>query len=160
LFQLPEEGDVISWLPSAHIAERALNYYFPLLVGATINTCSNPRKIIDFLPKVRPVFFFAVPRIWEKIKAGREARLASAPADAGRDRRGSPARSAAAGPSPGASRSREEGRRGRRRVLRADPAAARSRPRRQRRRRRGADPARRPGVLPRARHPARRRLGH
>jgi len=82
LFQLPEDGDVISWLPSAHIAERALNYYFPLLAGATINTCANPRKIIEFLPKVRPSFFFAVPRIWEKIKSGLEARLASAPEDA------------------------------------------------------------------------------
>jgi len=84
LFQLPEEGDVISWLPSAHIAERALNYYFPMLAGATITTCPNPRQIIDYLPKVRPAFFFAVPRIWEKIKAGLEARLASAPEDARR----------------------------------------------------------------------------
>jgi long-chain acyl-CoA synthetase len=81
LFQLPEEGDVISWLPSAHIAERALNYYFPMLAGARITTCPDPRRIIDYLPKVRPAFFFAVPRIWEKIKAGLEARLASAPDD-------------------------------------------------------------------------------
>ena len=82
--QRPEGGDVISWLPSAHIAERALNYYFPLLGGATITTCPNPRQIIDYLPKVRPAFFFAVPRIWEKIKAGLEARLASAPEEARR----------------------------------------------------------------------------
>jgi len=82
LLQLPEEGDVISWLPSAHIAERALNYYFPMLAGARITTCPDPRRIIDYLPKVRPAFFFAVPRIWEKIKAGLEARLAGAPDDA------------------------------------------------------------------------------
>ncbi|HWP64957.1 MAG TPA: long-chain fatty acid--CoA ligase [Candidatus Limnocylindria bacterium] len=84
LFALPEEGDVISWLPSAHIAERALNYYFPMLAGATITTCPNPRQIVEYLPKVRPAFFFAVPRIWEKIKAGLEARLASAPEEARR----------------------------------------------------------------------------
>jgi long-subunit acyl-CoA synthetase (AMP-forming) len=81
---LPEGGAVISWLPSAHIAERALNYYFPMLSGATITTCPNPRQIVEYLPKVRPTFFFAVPRIWEKMKAGLEARLASAPEDARR----------------------------------------------------------------------------
>jgi long-chain acyl-CoA synthetase len=79
MLQLPDEGGVISWLPSAHIAERALNYYFPMLAGATITTCPNPRQIIEVLPKVRPTFFFAVPRIWEKIKAGLEAQLASLP---------------------------------------------------------------------------------
>jgi long-subunit acyl-CoA synthetase (AMP-forming) len=79
LLQLPDEGRVISWLPTAHIAERALNYYFPLLSGSTITTCPNPRDVISYLPKVRPSFFFAVPRIWEKLKAGLEAQLAAAP---------------------------------------------------------------------------------
>jgi long-subunit acyl-CoA synthetase (AMP-forming) len=79
LIDLPDEGRVISWLPTAHIAERALNYYFPLLSGSTITTCPNPRDIISYLPKVRPNFFFAVPRIWEKLKAGLEAQLAAAP---------------------------------------------------------------------------------
>jgi long-subunit acyl-CoA synthetase (AMP-forming) len=79
LIDLPAGGRVISWLPTAHIAERALNYYFPLLSGATITTCPNPRDIIGYLPKVRPHFFFAVPRIWEKLKAGLEAQLAAAP---------------------------------------------------------------------------------
>ncbi|HET6304309.1 MAG TPA: AMP-binding protein, partial [Myxococcota bacterium] len=31
------------------------------------------------LPRVKPNFFFAVPRIWEKVKAGLEARIASLP---------------------------------------------------------------------------------
>ncbi|GIW41773.1 MAG: putative fatty-acid-CoA ligase FadD [Candidatus Binatia bacterium] len=75
----PTGGRVISWLPTAHIAERALDYYLPVLLGATITTCPNPREIIEVLPKVRPDYFFAVPRIWEKIKAGLEAQLASLP---------------------------------------------------------------------------------
>ena len=79
LIPLPDQARVISWLPTAHIAERALNYYLPLLSGATITTCPNPREIVSYLPKVRPHFFFAVPRIWEKLKAGLEAQLASAP---------------------------------------------------------------------------------
>jgi long-subunit acyl-CoA synthetase (AMP-forming) len=77
--QLPPESRVISWLPTAHIAERALNYYWPFLYGATITCCANPREIVSILPKVRPTFFFAVPRIWEKLKAGLEAQLASLP---------------------------------------------------------------------------------
>lgn len=76
---LPANGRVISWLPTAHIAERALNYYIPILCRSTITTIPDPKQIAAALPEVRPDFFFAVPRIWEKIKAGLEARLASAP---------------------------------------------------------------------------------
>src|SRR5262249_20186336 len=36
-------------------------------------------KIVEFLPKVKPTWFFAVPRIFEKLKAGLEASLASLP---------------------------------------------------------------------------------
>ena len=77
----PDESRAVSWLPTAHIAERALNYYLPLLLGATITCCPNPREIIASLPKVQPTHFFAVPRIWEKLKAGLEAQLAAQPAE-------------------------------------------------------------------------------
>jgi len=81
LIDLPDGGRVISWLPTAHIAERLLNYYVPMLNGATITTCPNPREILTYLQQVKPTFFFAVPRIWEKMKAGLEAQLASLPED-------------------------------------------------------------------------------
>jgi long-subunit acyl-CoA synthetase (AMP-forming) len=81
LVDFPPGSRVISWLPTAHIAERALNYYIPLLLGSTITCCPNPREIAAYLPKVRPTFFFAVPRIWEKIKAGLEAQLSGLPAE-------------------------------------------------------------------------------
>jgi long-chain acyl-CoA synthetase len=81
MVRLPANARVISWLPTAHIAERALNYYLPVLVGGTITTCPNPREIVTVLPQVRPDFFFAVPRIWEKLKAGIEARLGAFPAE-------------------------------------------------------------------------------
>jgi long-subunit acyl-CoA synthetase (AMP-forming) len=35
------------------------------------------------LPKVHPTWFFAVPRIWEKLKAGLEAKLAAIPGEDG-----------------------------------------------------------------------------
>jgi long-subunit acyl-CoA synthetase (AMP-forming) len=77
--RLPDGGRVVSWLPAAHIAERMAHHYLPLLVGATITTCPNPREIVAVLPQVKPSFFFAVPRIWEKIKAGLETRIAALP---------------------------------------------------------------------------------
>ena len=77
--RFPNGARVISWLPAAHIAERAAHHYLPILFGFTITTCPDPRKIIEVLPQVKPNWFFAVPRIWEKIKAGLETRLASLP---------------------------------------------------------------------------------
>ncbi|MEE8580810.1 MAG: AMP-dependent synthetase/ligase [Myxococcota bacterium] len=75
----PEAARVISWLPAAHIAERAAHHYLPIIFGFTITTCPDPRQIIEVLPQVKPNWFFAVPRIWEKIKAGLESRLGSLP---------------------------------------------------------------------------------
>ncbi|MEN8184871.1 MAG: AMP-binding protein, partial [Myxococcota bacterium] len=77
--QLPDGSRVVSWLPAAHIAERMAHHYMPLLLGATITTCPDPREIISVLPSIKPNFFFAVPRIWEKVKAGLETRIASLP---------------------------------------------------------------------------------
>ena len=84
IVEFPDRGGkVISWLPTAHIADRGANYYLPVILGATISVCPDPRTIIDYLPKVRPSFFFAVPRIWEKLKAGLEAKLGAIPGEDG-----------------------------------------------------------------------------
>jgi long-subunit acyl-CoA synthetase (AMP-forming) len=82
LVPLPEHGArAISWLPAAHIAERGANYYVPVVKGIEIHICPDPREIVQFLPQVRPTWFFAVPRVWEKLKAGLEAMLAGLPAE-------------------------------------------------------------------------------
>jgi len=80
MIQLPERGGkVISWLPAAHVAERNAHYYLPVTRGLSVHVCADPRRIAEFLPKVRPTWFFAVPRIFEKLKAGIEAMLAGLP---------------------------------------------------------------------------------
>jgi long-chain acyl-CoA synthetase len=79
LIEFPRDGRVISWLPSAHIAERAAHHYIPIVYGLQITCCRDPRQILAFLPEVRPSWFFAVPRIWEKLKAGLEAMVAGQP---------------------------------------------------------------------------------
>jgi len=73
VINFPDEGRVISWLPMAHIAERACSHYLPMFVGFATTCCPDPRQVVAYLPEVRPSWFFAVPRIWEKLKAAIEA---------------------------------------------------------------------------------------
>jgi long-subunit acyl-CoA synthetase (AMP-forming) len=79
LIEFPENGRVISWLPSAHVAERNAHHYLPIVFGLQITCCEDPREVLSYLPEVRPSWFFAVPRIWEKLKAGLETMIASQP---------------------------------------------------------------------------------
>ena len=71
----------ICWLPMAHIAERNASYYGAILFGSEVTTCPDPRQIGTYLREVHPTWFFAVPRIWEKLKAGIEAAIAAMPED-------------------------------------------------------------------------------
>ncbi len=77
LIELPPGARVISWLPAAHIAERNAHHYIPVVFAGQVTCCDNPREIMSFLPRVRPNWFFAVPRIWEKLKAGLETMMAA-----------------------------------------------------------------------------------
>jgi long-subunit acyl-CoA synthetase (AMP-forming) len=79
IIQFDAGSRVISWLPSAHIAERNAHHYIPIVYGGSITCCPNPREILSYLPQVRPTWFFAVPRIWEKLKAGLETMRAAQP---------------------------------------------------------------------------------
>jgi long-chain acyl-CoA synthetase len=79
VIELEPGSRVISWLPSAHIAERMAHHYIPVIYAGTITCCPNPREVLSYLPQVRPHWFFAVPRIWEKLKAGLEAMQAAQP---------------------------------------------------------------------------------
>ena len=75
VIEFPDEGRVVSWLPMAHIAERACSHYLPMFVGFSTTCCPDPRQVVAYLPEVKPSWFFAVPRIWEKLKAAIEASI-------------------------------------------------------------------------------------
>src|SRR4051794_18921961 len=75
LIHFPDGAKVISWLPSAHIAERMAHHYLPVVYAMTVTCCPHPREVVAYLPAVKPTWFFAVPRIWEKLKAGMEGFL-------------------------------------------------------------------------------------
>jgi long-subunit acyl-CoA synthetase (AMP-forming) len=68
VIDFPDEARVISWLPAAHIAERTAHHYLPIVFGMTVTCCPDPRQIVQYLPLVKPTWFFAVPRIWEKLR--------------------------------------------------------------------------------------------
>jgi long-chain acyl-CoA synthetase len=72
----PEHATGISYLPFAHIADRVLSMYLPIVTGAHIHFCPDPAQLATVLREVRPEAFFGVPRVWEKIMAGIQALLA------------------------------------------------------------------------------------
>jgi long-chain acyl-CoA synthetase len=77
IIRFPDGSKVISWLPAAHIAERNAHHYMPIVFAMTITFCPNPREIVAYLPAVKPTWFFAVPRIFEKLKGGLEGHLST-----------------------------------------------------------------------------------
>ncbi|MEO5877506.1 MAG: AMP-dependent synthetase/ligase [Streptosporangiaceae bacterium] len=74
--RLPLHNLGVSYLPFAHIADRVLSLYLPILRAAHIHFCPDPSQLTTVLREVRPNAFFGVPRVWEKIMAGIQAFLA------------------------------------------------------------------------------------
>jgi long-chain acyl-CoA synthetase len=82
IVQFPDHSRVISWLPAAHIAERAAHHYLPAVFGFEVTSVDDYNTVREVLPEVRPQWFFAVPRIWEKLKGGLESTVAGQPPEA------------------------------------------------------------------------------
>jgi long-subunit acyl-CoA synthetase (AMP-forming) len=72
-------GRALSFLPSAHIADRTIGIYLVNNLGYTVTCCPDYSRLAAALPRTRPTLFLAVPRIWEKFKASIEAHAAAAP---------------------------------------------------------------------------------
>jgi len=73
VLHFPRGGDVVSYLPMAHIAERNCSHYFPMRFGFRVTCCPDAREVVGYFPEVRPAWFFAVPRVFEKLRAAIEA---------------------------------------------------------------------------------------
>ncbi|MGH3516346.1 MAG: AMP-binding protein [Haloechinothrix sp.] len=76
LLEVGPDDTTVSYLPSAHIADRAACHYANMMRGMQITSVADPRAVAQALPDTRPTVLFAVPRVWQKIKAGIEAKLA------------------------------------------------------------------------------------
>lgn len=72
-------GDTaLSILPLSHILERMVDYLY-LYKGGTIAYAENVTKVADNLQEVKPEFFAAVPRLFEKMRARILDNVATAP---------------------------------------------------------------------------------
>jgi long-chain acyl-CoA synthetase len=70
---------VISYLPDAHAANRWFAHYINLLHGVPVVTVPDVKDVLAALISIRPTCFLGVPRIWVKLKAGLEQRIADEP---------------------------------------------------------------------------------
>lgn len=65
------------WLPLANLFQRMVNFY-AIARGATTYFVADPRQLMALLPAIRPHMLIGVPRFYEKLHAGIEARIAAA----------------------------------------------------------------------------------
>lgn len=73
-----EPGDrMASYLPSAHVADRWISHYVGMIYGLDLTCVPDARQLFAVLPEVRPTLFGGVPRIFEKLQAGLEAKFAA-----------------------------------------------------------------------------------
>lgn len=79
LHQTPMHGSNIAYLPLAHIAEREISIYMPIVYAGHVHTLADPGAIAAALARVHPQGFFGVPRVWEKIVGALKNMLAAAP---------------------------------------------------------------------------------
>jgi len=68
----------LSYLPLCHVAERIFTVWFNAGAGVQVNFAESIATVQANLREIQPTILFGVPRIWEKILAGVQIRLASA----------------------------------------------------------------------------------
>ncbi|WP_037306809.1 AMP-dependent synthetase/ligase [Amycolatopsis orientalis] len=81
LHDSPMHATNIAYLPLAHIAERELSIYMPIVWAGHVHTVGDPSAVVGALGQVHPKSFFGVPRVWEKMVAGLKNLLGSVPED-------------------------------------------------------------------------------
>jgi long-chain acyl-CoA synthetase len=73
-------GDVsLAFLPWAHVFGGGIELNTMMAVGGTIAICDNTDKLLGYLPEVKPMLLFAVPRIWNRIYDGVQKQVGSRP---------------------------------------------------------------------------------
>ena len=78
VFDTRPEDEVLSYLPLCHILERGLSTVVAVSVGYAVNFGGGGESLISDLREIQPTFFVGVPRVWEKMLASIEVRMADA----------------------------------------------------------------------------------
>jgi long-chain acyl-CoA synthetase len=71
-YDLGEGERLLSFLPLSHIAERMMSDFMPIAVAGETWFARSLTTVAEDLPACRPTAFFAVPRVWEKLREGIE----------------------------------------------------------------------------------------
>jgi long-chain acyl-CoA synthetase len=76
----PHEDDVfLSFLPLSHTFERTAGYYLPIASGACVAFSRSTALLAEDMKTVRPTILISVPRIYERVYAVLQSRLAGSP---------------------------------------------------------------------------------
>ncbi len=79
-FPLSPEDSTIAFLPSAHIAQRVVVELLPIRQGGCVWFSEGLAKMPHELRTIRPTFFLAPPRVWERIYTTVSAEIRKRPA--------------------------------------------------------------------------------
>jgi long-chain acyl-CoA synthetase len=77
-FGVHDRTEVLSYLPLCHIAERLISGIDAVSQGYVVSFGEGSETFVQDLREVQPTFFLGVPRVWEKLMAGIEIRMADA----------------------------------------------------------------------------------
>jgi long-chain acyl-CoA synthetase len=78
VFGTRPDDEVLSYLPLCHVAERLGSLVDALAVGYVVNFGEGGESFPNDLYEVQPTVFLGVPRVWEKMMAGIQIRMADA----------------------------------------------------------------------------------
>ncbi len=76
VYPITPGGRCISFLPSAHVADRWCTHYSSMVYGSAVTSLSETKKLFACTAQVRPTVWGGVPRIWEKLKVALDGMLA------------------------------------------------------------------------------------
>ena len=76
---LSPSDSTIAFLPSAHIAQRVVVELLPILSGACVWFSESLSKLPHEMRSIRPTFFLAPPRVWERVYASISAEIRKRP---------------------------------------------------------------------------------
>jgi long-chain acyl-CoA synthetase len=77
-FDVGPRDEVLSYLPLCHVAERLVTVINGVGSGYAVAFGGGPEGLAADLHEIQPTFFLGVPRVWEKMLAGVEIRMADA----------------------------------------------------------------------------------
>lgn len=75
-----QEDVTIAFLPSAHIAQRVVVQLVPVRQGSSVWFSESLSKLPTEIRSIRPTFFLAPPRVWERVYSTISAEIRKRPA--------------------------------------------------------------------------------